>query len=163
MALEDGVQTLIDQTSLEVAHSRFAKAVQDAGYTAVEVTNTSAFMSTMQGIAARTVADADANATAGTNPLLGKPAPSWSEQVHEKVRQLAALGDDTVMMETVKQNLKEGLEYVTSKSDWDAATAWIATELTRLVDEGVIRRTEPTTDSGKVEFILSDMTEDDLK
>lgn len=161
MALEDGVQALIAQASMEMAHSRFAKAVQDAGYTAVEVTSTSAFTAALQGIAERTVADADANAKVG-NPLIKDRAPSWSEQAHEKVRQLAALGDDTVMMETVKQSLKDGLEYVTSKSDWDAATEWIATELTRLVDAGVIRRTESMTDSGKVEFILADMTEDDL-
>lgn len=62
MALEDGVQALIDQASLEMAQSRFAKAAQDAGYPAVEVTDTPTFTAVLRDIATRTVADADANA-----------------------------------------------------------------------------------------------------
>lgn len=158
MALEDGVQALIDQASLEMAQSRFAKAAQDAGYPAVEVTDTPTFTAVLRDIATRTVADADANADVG-DPLIKDRAPSWSEQARSAVAKLAAANDDSVTVDAVKQSLKDGLQYITEKADWDAATEWIAAELSRLVDAGVIRRTDPTTDSGAVEFIVTDMTE----
>lgn len=143
----EATRTLIEQVALEMAHARIAGAAQRAGFAAIEVLDLDAFMATSQMIGKRTVADADADGERGD-------VQSWSQQVEAQIRIYAALQDERLTMDVIKQHLKNGVGYITDRDDWTAAEAWVDSKFAKLLQAGVVRETESLKGTGVVEIIV---------
>lgn len=143
MSVDDGIQTLLDQTAMEMAQARLATALQSAGLIAIEVTDPDKFMDVLQKVARRVVADADAD-----------PTDAWTTQAHTKLRQIFDAKDTTVTLDDVKRSLKEGLSYITKERHWTATDSWVSVRLDAMLRDGTVRETEPTSDKGIIEIIF---------